>query len=60
MESTAAHAEWVGECLIQHKRVIRPDEALALIDQVTVAEVREIAAFVFQVENEALAEIRPA
>ncbi len=60
MESTAAHAEWVGECLIQHDRVIRPDEALALIDQVTANEVREIAAFVFQPNNEALAEIRPA
>jgi len=40
--------------------VIRPDEALALIDQVTANEVREIAAFVFQPNNEALAEIRPA
>ena len=59
MESTSAHAEWIGDCLLQHNQVIRPIEALQLIEQVTADEVRDVAATVFTAENEALAEIRP-
>lgn len=59
MECTATHAEWIGECLIQHNQVIRPDEALHLIDQVTAEEIRDVAAALFIPGNEALAEIRP-
>ncbi|MFC7337025.1 M16 family metallopeptidase [Haloferula chungangensis] len=60
MECTAAHAEWVGECLIQHNQIIRPREALELINQVTADEIRDVAACLFVPANEALAEIRPA
>jgi predicted Zn-dependent peptidase len=60
MESTAAHSEWIGDCLLQHNKLIRPQEALQLIEQVGAEELRTLAAAIFSEANEALAEIRPA
>ncbi|MGB6219978.1 M16 family metallopeptidase [Haloferula sp.] len=60
MESTATHAEWIGECLLQHERVITPQEAIQVIEAVTSNEVQQVAAILFTPANEALAEIRPA
>lgn len=59
MESTSAHSEWIGECILQHDQVIRPEDALTLTDQVSAEEVREVAATVITAANEARAEIRP-
>ncbi|MEP4078781.1 M16 family metallopeptidase [Haloferula sp.] len=60
MESTSSHAEWIGDSLLQHNRVITPDEALQVIERVTCEEIREVATTTFTAANEAMAEIKPA
>lgn len=59
MESTAAHACWVGECILQHNSIQNPSTALEKIEAVTAAEIQDIAGEVFSPTNEAFAEIRP-
>ncbi|MCW1883462.1 insulinase family protein [Luteolibacter flavescens] len=59
MESTAAHASWIGDCLLQYDRLVTPEEVRAEWDKVTAAEVRDIAAEMLDVSRHALAEILP-
>lgn len=59
MESTSAHAEWIGDCLLQYNQVISPGKALETIEKVSKEEVRDIATTIFNPENEGIAEIRP-
>ncbi|BCX49551.1 peptidase M16 [Haloferula helveola] len=59
MESTAAHASWIGDCVLHHDEVITPEAALAELAAVAATEVRDVARELIQPENEALAEIHP-
>ena len=59
MESTAAHAGWIGETIAQHDDVFTPEDALARLTAVTAGEIRDLAAELFVPAHEALAEIRP-
>jgi predicted Zn-dependent peptidase len=58
MESTAAHASWAGDSMLQYGVIITPAEALATWQAVTAEEVREVAA-AFLTGDRAMAEIRP-
>lgn len=60
MESTSAHASWVGDCLLNHGSVITPEEALAKSQAVTREEIQAVAKEVCRPERLALAEIKPA
>lgn len=60
LESTATHAAWAGDSLLQHDRIPDPDEVLAEIEAVGVTEVRDAAAEFLTATREALAEIHPA
>lgn len=60
MECTASHASWVGECLLQHRQVISPGEALREIERVTPADIRTLAATLLIPTSQAQAEIRPS
>ena len=59
MESTAAHASWIGDCLLQYDRVVTTEEIRAEWEKVTVEEVQAIAAEVLDESRLALAEILP-
>lgn len=59
MESTAAHASWAGDCLLQYDRVVAPEEIRAEWEKVTVDEVQAIACEVLDESRLALAEILP-
>jgi predicted Zn-dependent peptidase len=59
MESTAAHASWIGDCLLQYDRVVSTEEIRAEWEKVTVEEVQAIAAEVIDDQRQALAEILP-
>ena len=58
MESTAAHASWAGDSMLQYGVIITPAEALATWQAVTAEEIREVAA-AFLTGERAMAEIRP-
>lgn len=59
MESTAAHASWVGDCLLQYDRLVTPEEVRREWERVTADEIREIAAEILVDSHRALAEILP-
>jgi predicted Zn-dependent peptidase len=59
LESTAAHAAWAGESLLQHGHIPEPSAVLAEIEAVGAAAVREVAAEFLVATREALAEIHP-
>lgn len=59
MESTAAHASWIGDCLLQYDRVVTTEEIRAEWARVTVDEVQAIAAEVLDERLMARAEIVP-
>jgi predicted Zn-dependent peptidase len=59
MESTAAHASWIGDCLVQYDRLVTPEEVREEWSRVTEAQVREIAAEVLDEDLLAKAEIIP-
>lgn len=59
MESTAAHASWAGDCLVQFDRLVTPEEVRQEWARVTEKEVREIAAEVLNEDLLAKAEILP-
>jgi len=59
MESTGSHAHWAGECLAHYDTILRPAEALARLEAVDAAAVRELAAELFDPRHRAAAEIRP-
>ena len=59
MESTAAHASWVGDCLLQYDRLVTPEEVRREWELVTADEIRDIAAEMLIESRQALAEIMP-
>lgn len=59
LESTAAHAAWAGESLLQHGHIPEPDAVLAEIEAVEARAIRELAAEFLVPGREALAEIHP-
>jgi predicted Zn-dependent peptidase len=59
MESTAAHASWIGDCLLQFDRVFTPEEIRAEWDKVTAEEIQETAVAVLDESRLAIAEILP-
>lgn len=59
MESTAAHASWIGDCLLQYGHLITPEEVRAKWEKVTAAEVQEIARVVLDEDRLAIAEVLP-
>ena len=59
MESTAAHASWIGDCLLQYDRLITTEEVRAEWEKVTAAEVQEIARAVLDENRLAIAEVLP-
>lgn len=58
-ESTAAHATWVGEGVLDYGRIHSRDEWRTRVMSVTDREIQEIACYVFQTQEPAVAEIRP-
>ena len=60
MESTASEVAWAGESLLEYGEILTPDEARQRLLAVTTADVHRAAEELFQEENRALAEIRPA
>ncbi|GAA5481015.1 M16 family metallopeptidase [Haloferula sargassicola] len=60
MESTASHASWAADSLLHHGKIICPKDALARIDEVSAAAVREVAAGLLASGTRARAEIRPS
>jgi predicted Zn-dependent peptidase len=59
LESTAAHASWIGDCLLQYDRLVTPAEIRAEWDRVTADEVQAIAVEVLDEKRRAIAEILP-
>jgi predicted Zn-dependent peptidase len=59
MESTAAHASWIGDCLLQYERLVTPEEVRAEWEKVGAGEIQEIAREVLDESRMALAEILP-
>jgi predicted Zn-dependent peptidase len=59
MESTAAHASWIGDCLSQYDRLVTPEEVRREWELVTAEQVRDIAAELLVESCRALAEILP-
>ncbi|WP_193211218.1 M16 family metallopeptidase [Luteolibacter marinus] len=59
MESTASHASWIGDCLLQYERLVTPDEVRLEWDQVTPGQIQEIAREVLDDRRLAIAEILP-
>ena len=59
MESTAAHASWIGDCLLQYDRLVTPDEVRAEWEKVSTTAIQEIAREVLDESRMALAEIHP-
>jgi predicted Zn-dependent peptidase len=59
LESTAAHASWIGDCLAQHDRIVTPEEIRDTWAGVGVEEVQEIARLVLDESRLARAEILP-
>jgi predicted Zn-dependent peptidase len=60
LDETRYLASWVGTQEALHDRVMTPDEALAAIAAVTVAEVRTLAGLLFRDEALRLAVVAPA
>jgi predicted Zn-dependent peptidase len=60
MESTASEVAWAGESLLEYGEILTPDEARQRLLAVTTADVHRAAEELFQEENRAIAEIRPA
>ncbi|MBB5350611.1 putative Zn-dependent peptidase [Haloferula luteola] len=60
MENTSSHAAWAADSLLQHGRILHPQEALLSVEAVTVAAVREVARDVLASGSRARAEIRPS
>src|ERR1035437_7101251 len=60
LDETRYLASWVGTQEALHDRVMTPDEALAAIDAVTIAEVRALATRLFHDEALRLAVVAPA
>lgn len=58
MESTASHASWAGDSLLQYGRIITPAEALAVWEEVTAEEIQAVTGE-FLNGGRAMAEIRP-
>jgi predicted Zn-dependent peptidase len=59
MESTAAHAAWAGENLLELGRIPSPQQWRDRVQQVTDDEVREIARRIFEGGEPSMAEIMP-
>jgi predicted Zn-dependent peptidase len=59
MESTASHASWIGDCLLQYDRVVTTEEIRAEWEKVSLEEVQAIATEVLDEQRLALAEILP-
>lgn len=59
-ESTAAHAGWAGEGVLDFGRIPEAAEWRGQVLAVTEAEVRELAASIFLDQQPSIAEIRPA
>ncbi|MBK1828025.1 M16 family metallopeptidase [Haloferula rosea] len=59
MESTSAHASWIGECILHHGSIITPAEALEKARAVTPEQVQAVAREICTPERLALAEIKP-
>ncbi|MEY5019371.1 MAG: hypothetical protein RLZ22_459 [Verrucomicrobiota bacterium] len=59
MESTAAHATWAGECLLEFGRIPHPLEWRDQVLAVTHDEIQSIATEIFSGQTPAMAEIRP-
>ena len=59
MESTAAHASWAGDCLLQYDQLVPPEQIRIEWDKVTADEIQAIACEVLDESRLALAEIQP-
>lgn len=59
MESTAAHASWIGDCLLQYDRLVTPEEVRAEWETVAGLDIQDIAREVLDESRMALAEILP-
>jgi predicted Zn-dependent peptidase len=59
MESTAAHASWAGDCLLQYDQLVPPEQIRIEWDKVTADEIQAIACEVLDESRLALAEILP-
>jgi len=60
MESTAAHATWAGENLLDFHRIPDPAEWRAHVLSVTQSDIRKAASSLLNSHGPAIAEIRPA
>ena len=59
IESTAAHATWAGECLLEFGRIPHPLEWRDQVLGVTREEIQSIASQIFSGQTPAMAEIKP-
>lgn len=59
MESTASHASWVGDCLLQYDRILTPQQVRYEWDLVTDEQIQQIACDVLDDSRLAIAEILP-
>jgi predicted Zn-dependent peptidase len=59
LESTAAHASWIGDCMLQYDRLVTPAEIRAEWDRVSADEIQGIALEVLDDSRRAIAEILP-
>ncbi len=57
LESSYSQMMWIGESLQAYQRIVEPAETFSRFGEVTVAEVREVAATVFRPEGTAIAYI---
>ena len=60
LDETRYLASWVGTQEALHDRVMTPDEALAAINSVTIADVRSLAGRLFRDDALRLAVVAPA
>lgn len=60
LETTAAHAAWAGESLLQHDEIPSPEQVVSRIEAVKASDVQEVAQQFLTADREAMAEIHPA
>jgi predicted Zn-dependent peptidase len=59
LESTASHATWAGECLLEFGHIPQPLEWRDQVLAVTHDEIQSIASQIFSGQTPAMAEIKP-
>jgi predicted Zn-dependent peptidase len=59
LEGTSSQMQWIGESLLNYDRFVKPDEVVAQLMAVTVAEMQQVAAELFTPQNLTLSLVVP-